>query len=104
MLALQRKSAGTIHFLGRSFDTATRDDRRKLRARMQVVFQDPFGSLSPRMTIEEIVGEGLPLHQPGLSREATRGRVMVRVSSFSPITARTINSCAATLPARASRR
>ncbi|SOY45047.1 putative ABC-type transport system, ATP binding component [Cupriavidus taiwanensis] len=76
VLALQRKSAGTIHFLGRSFDTATRDDRRKLRARMQVVFQDPFGSLAPRMTIEQIVGEGLALHQPGLSREALRQRVI----------------------------
>ncbi|WP_306849519.1 ABC transporter ATP-binding protein [Cupriavidus necator] len=76
VLALQRKSAGTIHFLGRSFDNPTRDDRRKLRARMQVVFQDPFGSLAPRMTIEQIVGEGLALHQPGLSREATRQRVI----------------------------
>ncbi|HBO77762.1 MAG TPA: microcin ABC transporter ATP-binding protein, partial [Cupriavidus sp.] len=39
-------------------------------------FQDPFGSLSPRMTIEQIVEEGLALHQPGLSREATRERVI----------------------------
>ncbi|RDK10775.1 ABC transporter ATP-binding protein [Cupriavidus lacunae] len=76
VLALQRKSAGTIHFLGRSFDTATREDRRQLRARMQVVFQDPFGSLAPRMTIEQIVGEGLALHQPGLSREGTRQSVI----------------------------
>ncbi|CAJ93498.1 nickel import ATP-binding protein NikD [Cupriavidus necator] len=76
VLALQRKSGGTIHFLGRSFDTATRDDRRQLRARMQVVFQDPFGSLAPRMTIEQIVGEGLALHQPGLSHEGTRQRVI----------------------------
>ncbi|MCY1361106.1 putative ABC transporter ATP-binding protein YejF [compost metagenome] len=63
VLALQRKGAGTIHFLGRSFDDATRKDRCQLRSRMQVVFQDPFGSLSPRMTIEQIVGEGLALHQ-----------------------------------------
>ncbi|QEZ47104.1 ABC transporter ATP-binding protein [Cupriavidus oxalaticus] len=76
VLALQRKGAGTIHFLGRSFDDATRKDRCQLRSRMQVVFQDPFGSLSPRMTIEQIVGEGLALHQPGLSREATRERVI----------------------------
>ncbi|WP_082016686.1 ABC transporter ATP-binding protein [Cupriavidus sp. IDO] len=76
VLALQRKSEGTIHFLGRSFDGATRKDRCKLRSRMQVVFQDPFGSLSPRMTIEQIVGEGLALHQPGLSGEATRQRVI----------------------------
>ncbi|WP_376790604.1 ABC transporter ATP-binding protein [Cupriavidus sp. Agwp_2] len=76
VLALQRKGAGTIHFLGRSFDGATRKDRCQLRSRMQVVFQDPFGSLSPRMTIEQIVGEGLALHQAGLSREATRERVI----------------------------
>jgi ABC-type microcin C transport system duplicated ATPase subunit YejF len=37
---------------------------------MQVVFQDPFGSLSPRMTVGRIVGEGLELHRPELSREA----------------------------------
>lgn len=40
---------------------------RPLRARMQVVFQDPFASLSPRRTIEQIVGEGLALHQPHLT-------------------------------------
>ncbi|MFC4339722.1 ABC transporter ATP-binding protein [Cupriavidus numazuensis] len=76
VLALQRKSAGTIHFLGRSFDDATSKDRCKLRARMQVVFQDPFGSLSPRMTIEQIVGEGLALHQPDLKHDAMRERVI----------------------------
>ena len=76
VLALQRKSAGTIHFLGSSFDGATRKDRCEMRSRMQVVFQDPFGSLSPRMTIEQIVGEGLGLHQPGLSRDAMRQQVI----------------------------
>jgi microcin C transport system ATP-binding protein len=43
---------------------------------MQVVFQDPFASLSPRMTIEQIVGEGLALHMPDLSREARRQRIL----------------------------
>jgi microcin C transport system ATP-binding protein len=37
-----------------------------LRRQVQVVFQDPFSSLSPRMTVEEIVGEGLLVHEPGL--------------------------------------
>ncbi|AZG14092.1 ABC transporter ATP-binding protein [Cupriavidus pauculus] len=76
VLALQRKSAGAIQFLGRSFDTCSQKERSALRKRMQVVFQDPFGSLSPRMTIEQIVGEGLALHQPGLTREAMRERVI----------------------------
>jgi microcin C transport system ATP-binding protein len=48
---------------------------RPLRAQMQVVFQDPFASLSPRRTIEQIVGEGLALHQPALSRSALRDAV-----------------------------
>jgi microcin C transport system ATP-binding protein len=48
---------------------------RPLRARMQVVFQDPFASLSPRRTIEQIVGEGLELHQPRLGREGLRQAV-----------------------------
>ena len=42
---------------------------RPLRSRMQIVFQDPFASLSPKMTVRQIVGEGLPLHRPGLTRE-----------------------------------
>ncbi|TWG86674.1 microcin C transport system ATP-binding protein [Cupriavidus gilardii J11] len=76
VLALQRKTGGEIQFLGRSLERVGRKERCALRSRMQVVFQDPFGSLSPRMTIEQIVGEGLALHQPGLSREAMRDRVI----------------------------
>ncbi|QET03659.1 ABC transporter ATP-binding protein [Cupriavidus pauculus] len=76
VLALQNKSGGTIDFLGSDLHSCTRKKRSSLRSRMQVVFQDPFGSLAPRMTIEQIVGEGLALHQPGLSREAMRERVI----------------------------
>jgi microcin C transport system ATP-binding protein len=46
-----------------------------LRRRVQVVFQDPFSSLSPRMTVEEIVGEGLRVHEPALDAEGRRTRV-----------------------------
>ncbi len=46
-----------------------------LRKQVQVVFQDPFSSLSPRMTVEELVGEGLDVHMPGLSVESRRERV-----------------------------
>ncbi len=47
-----------------------------MRRRMQVVFQDPFASLSPRMTIEQIVGEGVARHMPELSKEARRQRIL----------------------------
>ncbi|UCV01025.1 ABC transporter ATP-binding protein [Acidovorax radicis] len=47
----------------------------RLRQRVQVVFQDPFSSLSPRLTVEEIVGEGLKVHEPGLTAAQRRERV-----------------------------
>ncbi len=47
-----------------------------LRKRLQVVFQDPYSSLSPRMTIEEIVGEGLRIHEPALDAAQRQARVL----------------------------
>jgi microcin C transport system ATP-binding protein len=47
-----------------------------LRRQIQVVFQDPFSSLSPRMTIEEIVGEGLAVHHPGMGPQERRDKVL----------------------------
>ena len=48
----------------------------RMRRTMQVVFQDPFSSLSPRLTVEEIVGEGLLVHEPALSPAGRRERVL----------------------------
>jgi microcin C transport system ATP-binding protein len=55
----------------------SRDQTRNkaLRRVVQVVFQDPFSSLSPRLTVEEIVGEGLSIHAPSLSKEERRNKV-----------------------------
>ena len=50
--------------------------QRKLRRAVQVVFQDPLSSLSPRLTVEAIVGEGLEIHEPGLSADARRERII----------------------------
>ena len=60
-------SNGRIVFLGETIDQKSFRDMRKYRDRMQVVFQDPYGSLSPRMSVAEIVAEGLKIHAPGLS-------------------------------------
>jgi microcin C transport system ATP-binding protein len=79
-MALLRLSAaqvdGRITYDGRRLDTLSSAAIRPLRAGMQVVFQDPFASLSPRRTIEQIVGEGLALHRPQLSRVALREAVI----------------------------
>jgi microcin C transport system ATP-binding protein len=70
-LALLRliSSKGPIVFLGKNIQGLTFKDIRPFRRDMQIVFQDPFGSLSPRMSIGDIVAEGLSVHQPGLSRD-----------------------------------
>ncbi|SPJ23618.1 ABC transporter ATP-binding protein [Palleronia abyssalis] len=55
-------SEGPIVFMGRDIQGLKGGQMRPLRADMQIVFQDPFGSLSPRMTVEEIIAEGLGIH------------------------------------------
>ena len=68
-LALLRliSSKGPIVFLGNPIQGLKFKAMRPLRRDMQVVFQDPYGSLSPRMSITDIVSEGLGIHQPALS-------------------------------------
>ncbi|MBA3447975.1 MAG: ABC transporter ATP-binding protein [Pseudaminobacter sp.] len=77
-LALARmiSSSGKIHFNGRDIDALSFNDMRPLRRELQIVFQDPFGSLSPRMSIAEIVEEGLKIHEPKLSADARDARVV----------------------------
>ncbi|HEY4319265.1 MAG TPA: dipeptide ABC transporter ATP-binding protein [Herbaspirillum sp.] len=70
------KVQGEIEFDGRRLDRMSGAAIRPLRAGMQVVFQDPFASLSPRRTVEQIVGEGLALHRPQLSRSALRAAII----------------------------
>jgi microcin C transport system ATP-binding protein len=62
-------SKGAIRFQGKTLDCLTQKEIRPLRRQMQVVFQDPFGSLSPRMCVGEIVGEGLRIHGMGTEAE-----------------------------------
>lgn len=61
------RSEGNLSFDGQDITTHTQRDIRPLRSRMQIVFQDPYGSLSPRMSAAEIIEEGLKLHKPDLS-------------------------------------
>jgi oligopeptide transport system ATP-binding protein len=61
-------SSGAIRFEDRNLAPLDRDAMKPLRRRLQLVFQDPFGSLSPRMTVGEIITEGLLVHEPGVTR------------------------------------
>ncbi|MCV6823337.1 MULTISPECIES: ABC transporter ATP-binding protein [Halocynthiibacter] len=70
-LAIMRliQSEGGIEFDGRAIDALKSRDITPLRKDMQIVFQDPFGSLSPRMTAGEIIAEGLAIHDVGKGRD-----------------------------------
>ncbi|MFC6446967.1 ABC transporter ATP-binding protein [Shinella zoogloeoides] len=76
-LALTRliASRGRIAFVGQDIAGRTFAEMRPLRRRMQIVFQDPFGSLSPRMSVADIVAEGLKVHEPSLSEAERDHRV-----------------------------
>ncbi|ACC70562.1 dipeptide ABC transporter ATP-binding protein [Paraburkholderia phymatum] len=76
LLGLQKTSHGAIEFQGRALGSYRGREQTALRSNMQVVFQDPFSSLSPRQTIERIVGEGLALHRPQLTSDARRDKVV----------------------------
>jgi len=77
-LALARmiSSTGTINFNGRDINQLSFSAMRPLRRELQIVFQDPFGSLSPRLSVSEIIEEGLKIHAPKLSPDQRDDRVV----------------------------
>ncbi|MEQ1408587.1 ABC transporter ATP-binding protein [Neorhizobium sp. Rsf11] len=76
-LALARliSSQGRIVFIGNQIDQFSFKEMRPFRDRLQVVFQDPYGSLSPRMSVGDIVAEGLKVHERALSADERDERV-----------------------------
>jgi len=70
------ESSGRIRFHDHEISTYHERQMRPLRRFFQIVFQDPFSSLSPRMTVEQIVAEGLKLHFPDLSKTQRRQRIV----------------------------
>src|SRR6202012_2886862 len=69
-------SDGPIVFLGHEIQGLRFTEMRPFRRDMQIVFQDPFGSLSPRMSVDDIIGAGPTVHQNQLSREEREARVV----------------------------
>ncbi len=81
-LALLRliSSTGPIAFLGKPIDALSFKAMRPLRSDLQIVFQDPYGALSPRMSVAEIVEEGLLVHQRKLSADEREARVIAALA------------------------
>ncbi len=74
ILGLLRPTSGTVHYAGRDVTRMRGAELREHRRRMQIVFQDPFSSLDPRLNVGGIVGEGLAIHRIGTPAEQ-RARV-----------------------------
>jgi ABC-type oligopeptide transport system ATPase subunit len=82
VLDLLKPTGGQIVYDGRGFEERTRRERFQLRRRMQVIFQDPYSSLNPRMTIREALTEGMGVHRIGANpreREQRAADLLERV-------------------------
>jgi oligopeptide transport system ATP-binding protein len=85
ILQILRPTSGSIRFDGLELTELEGESLRRLRRRMQLVFQDPYSSLDPRMTVGDIVGEPLIVHKVGSRRERrARVRELLDVVGFDP--------------------
>ncbi len=69
ILQLYRPTSGKVYYEGQDLTTLKGEDLRKMRADMQIIFQDPYASLNPRMTVGNIIGEPLEVHGMGNAKE-----------------------------------
>ncbi len=72
LLYLQRPTSGRVELDGQDLRTLKPEELRRMRARMQIIFQDPYGSLNPRMPVLDIIGEGLLAQGVKNSKERTK--------------------------------
>jgi oligopeptide transport system ATP-binding protein len=85
ILQLLKPTSGSIRFLGQELTTLGREDLRRMRREMQIVFQDPYSSLDPRMTVGDIVSEPLVVHGVGNKRRRRETvRHLLDVVGFNP--------------------
>src|SRR5579884_1181098 len=85
ILRLLAATSGEVWFDGRNILNCTRTELRKLRKEMQIIFQDPFASLNPRMTVSDIVGEPLKIHHLAKGKEVEeRVQELLRLVGLQP--------------------
>nr|WP_318509061.1 oligopeptide/dipeptide ABC transporter ATP-binding protein [Bacillus sp. T3] len=82
ILKLEKITSGDVLFKGQSLQNLTGPEMRKIRKNMQIIFQDPYGSINPRWTIGKIIAEPLKVHQNGLKQnevEAVVKELLIKV-------------------------
>ncbi|HEU0056780.1 MAG TPA: ATP-binding cassette domain-containing protein [Gaiella sp.] len=85
VLQLMRPTSGSVRFEGRELTELSGEELRRVRRNAQIVFQDPYSSLDPRMTVGNIVAEPLVVHSVGTRRDRrTRVRELLDVVGFDP--------------------
>ena len=85
VLELLKPTSGSVRFLGEELTTMKKEDLRRMRREMQIVFQDPYASLNPRMTVGDIVGEPLLVHKVGnRARRRKTVQELLEVVGFNP--------------------
>ena len=75
LLKLEKATSGEVLFEGKNILPLSEEEFRPFRRRMQMIFQDPYGSLNPRMSIGQIIGEPLEIHFPEMNRNERKDRV-----------------------------
>ena len=89
VLRLMDPTAGSVRFKGEEIANLDKDELRRLRRHMQIIFQDPYASLNPRMTVGEILAEPLRVHEIGdAASRAARGRELLEIVGLLPEHAR----------------
>ena len=86
ILQLYRPTGGEVIFEGQDLTKVKGEELRKMRRRMQMIFQDPYASLNPRMTVGSIIGEPLEVHGIGASKKERQERVqeLLKIVNLNP--------------------
>jgi oligopeptide transport system ATP-binding protein len=85
ILQLHRPTSGKVYFEDKDLTTLKGEDLRQMRGMMQIIFQDPYASLNPRMTVGNIIGEPLEVHGIGNAKERRdRVRELLRLVGLNP--------------------
>ncbi len=86
ILQLHRATSGSVQYEGKELTTLKGEELRRMRRRMQMIFQDPYASLNPRMTVGDIIGEPLIIHNVARGREVQeRVEELLKLVGLNPL-------------------